>query len=62
VAEPGMDILKQIRKACNDIAESFRTNKPSRAEYQFFLLRKMIDERRHPWSHYQPQVDEEFGE
>ena len=58
-----MDVLRQVRKALDDIASSFQDNFPMKAEYQVYLLRSMIDEqpsRRKPWSHYRPRVDEEF--
>ncbi len=60
-----MNMLKQVRKALNDIQAAFTGNHPNKAEYQVYLLRKMIDEepsRQLPWSYYQPLVDEEFGE
>lgn len=56
-------MLKQVRKALNDIQLSFTDDKPHKAEYQVYLLRTMIDEqpsRRKPWSTYQQLVIEEF--
>lgn len=56
-------LMKQARKALNDIAAAFNENNPTKAEYQVHLLRTMIDEqpsRRKPWRYYQRRVDEEF--
>lgn len=58
-------MLKQVRKALNDIQESFHINNPRRAEYQVYLLRTMIGQqpsRTEPWSTYQQLVLEEFDE
>lgn len=56
-------LLRQIRKALDDIEESLRNDDLVKARYQESLLRKMIDDdRSRPWAHWRPQVDEEFGE
>lgn len=69
---PAMDMLKQVRRALDDIRQSLTDVEPyeptgikvgEKAIYQIDLLRKMIDEqpsRQHPWSYYQPMVAEEF--
>jgi hypothetical protein len=61
-----MDLLKQVRKGLDDIRATLtdESGGGEKAVYQLDLLRKMIDappDRQHPWSYYQPQVDEEFG-
>ena len=64
-AHNDMYMLRQVRKALNDIELSFNTNRPARAEYQLYLLRTMVDEqpsRVKPWSTYQQLVLEEFDE
>ena len=64
-AHNDISMLRQVRKAVNDIQESFHVNSPRRAEYQLYLLRTMIDEqpsRTKPWSTYQQLVLEEFDE
>lgn len=58
-------MLKQMRKALNDIQESFTADKPHKAEYQLYVLRMMIDEqpsRRKPWFWYRGWIAEEFDE
>lgn len=67
--EPDMDMLKQVRKALNDIRATLATDgeavcDPVKALYQLDLLREMIDAQpstRQPWSFYRPRVDEEFS-
>jgi hypothetical protein len=63
VIDAPMDMIRQVRKALDDIAASYANNQPGRAEMQVFWLRKMIDQqpsRRKPWSHYRPAIDEEY--
>lgn len=56
-----MSMLRQVRKALNDIDASFTAGDSMRAEYQFQLLRKMIDDdRRRPWSDWMQMAIEEF--
>lgn len=70
MSDGDMDVLRQVRKALDDIGESFaeiHTGKADyhKVEYQVFHLRKMIDEqpsRRNPWSAYRAMVEEEFDE
>jgi hypothetical protein len=57
-----MHMLRQVRKALNDIEVSFKDGLSRRAEYQVYLLHTMVDEqpsRRKPWSTYQKLVIEE---
>lgn len=58
-----ISMLRQVRKAINDIGASLTNNQPRKAEYQLYLLRKMIDQqpsRTKPWSSFQQLVLEEF--
>lgn len=56
-------LLRQIRKAMNEIQESLASGDNDKAAYQMDLMRKMIDDdRSRPWAHWKPLVDEEFGE
>jgi hypothetical protein len=56
-------LLRQIRKALDDIEVSLAAGDLDKARYQETLMRKMIDDdRSRPWAHWRPQVEEEFGE
>jgi hypothetical protein len=74
--EPDMDVVRQVRKAVNDIRATVRLLSATghsgdaatiarKASYQLDCLTEMLDlppQRRQPWSYFQPRIAEEFGE
>lgn len=56
-----VDMMRQVRKALTDIQQSFADSDADRAEMEVYWLHRMIDATpSHPWSHYQPMIDEEY--
>lgn len=58
-----MNMMREIRRALNDIQQSMNNYDDHRVRLQVYHLRVMIDERQSrqkPWSHYQEIIEEEF--
>lgn len=59
-----MNMMREIRRALNDIQQSLNDVAVTKTALQVHYLRVMIDEqqsRQKPWSHYQEIIKEEFS-